>query len=80
MNGSANCYGKKIFRTYWQANRNAHGLNRFVGGDAKANAYKCSTCGQYHVGNHIRGNRVIGDEKRGKRTKVTDEDQDIFYR
>lgn len=71
MNGDASCAGKKKFTTYWQAYRNAQGLN-FFRDKAKANVYKCSVCRLWHVGNSLKGNR------RGNRKQIAVSDSEAF--
>lgn len=58
MNGSsaAQCRGKKVFRTYWQALRNAKNLNKYKD-KARAGVYKCDFCHFWHVGNSLSNGR-----------------------
>ena len=67
MTGEASCYGKKIFPSYWSAQRSARDLNKHRDG-AKANPYKCDTCKFFHVGNtmgHMKHRRPSRHTKKG---------------
>lgn len=72
MNRDSSCNGKKAFRTYWQAIRNAKGLNRQYHG-AKANVYRCPYCRYYHTGNSL-GEK---EKRRGSRKQITDDYRQI---
>lgn len=54
---SLSCYGKKVFPTYWAAQRSARTLNKYRDG-AKANPYKCDNCKGFHVGNTMGHNKT----------------------
>lgn len=47
---SASCYGKKVYYSYWAAQRAARNLNKHREG-TKANFYRCVICHFWHVGN-----------------------------
>lgn len=49
------CEGKKVFETFYQAQRSAHKLNRRRD-KAKTGAYKCPGTHHFHVGNTM-GNK-----------------------
>lgn len=66
MGSLANCYGKKKFKTYWEANRVAKGHNRHIEG-YRVNIYRCKSCHFWHIGNTLKGGRG-----RGKRTTGED--------
>lgn len=46
----ASCYGKKIYQSYWGAQRSARRLTRNRDG-TRANPYRCDGCHNWHVGN-----------------------------
>lgn len=68
----AMCYGKKVFLSYYQADRSAHGLNR-KRDNAKANIYKCPHCHWYHVGNSMGKVRRPQSERFNKKELELDE-------
>lgn len=47
---AATCAGKKIYGSWWAADRAARRLNRFRD-NSKANPYRCPKCRRFHVGN-----------------------------
>jgi len=51
-NGNSSCSGKKVFTSWYAAQRSANQLNKFREG-AKANVYKCNSCKSFHVGNSM---------------------------
>lgn len=68
------CYGKKYYGTYWQANRGSKNLGRNRSG-AKPNIYKCNYCGGWHVGNSLhttkRMNRHSFNQEGMKNARIT---------
>lgn len=56
IHGDASCYGKKVYKTYWQAQRAGKRLNRSRD-QARVHPYKCNSCGFYHVGNGMNNKR-----------------------
>lgn len=50
------CAGKRRFKSYWSARRNATLLSRFR--QTKVlNVYRCPTCKAWHVGNSMKSKR-----------------------
>lgn len=65
LGSSPGCEGKKSYPSYASAQRSSKRLNKFHE-SAKSNAYHCTSCKQFHVGN-TRGDK---DRKRYDRNEV----------
>lgn len=61
------CLGKKVYTSYWAANRATKQLAKFQEG-SKINLYRCSNCHYWHIGNTLKGNtgRKRLNRKEGK--------------
>lgn len=57
-NDDYGCYGKKKFKTYYEASRNAKRMKRHVN-KIRINVYRCKTCHYWHTGNTLNNKKEV---------------------
>lgn len=68
------CHGKKVFQSYYSADKSAKILNHYNEG-THAGPYRCPICNKWHVGNSLntkRDKRIYKEKRDGQREEITD--------